>query len=169
MGFFTKSELGTPSPDRLPHLSVELITDVLDSWDARYVLDNDGDPVGFWDEHLFCFMRTGADQEVFAMRGRWTRSLGVEELDTVREVLNDWHTAKIWPKAYVRTEDEGLGVYADVAITLGAGVTPAQLDDLMSFGLSTTLQLFEHLDERFPQAASAARAAAEERAAATAD
>ena len=161
MGFFTKSELGAPSPDRLPRLSTQLVTDVLDGWEAHYLVDDDGDPGGFWDGHLFFFMRAGEDHDVLTVRGRWTRDLGVEHLDAVRAVLNDWHASKIWPKGYVQEEDERLGVYGDVSVSLSAGVTPAQLDDLMGCGLATTLQLFGRLDEHFPEAAAAARAAAE--------
>lgn len=157
MGLFTKTETGTPDDDALPRLSTGQITAVLDSWEARYMVDDEGDPGGYWDGHLFFFMRAGEAEDVLTVRGRWMRDLGIEHLDTVTRLLNDWHTTRIWPKAYVQVEDGRLGIYGDLSTSLVHGATQPQVDDLMGCGLSTTLQLFGFLDEHFP-AASAAQA-----------
>lgn len=158
MGLFTKTELGTPDDGALPRLSTGQITAVLDSWEARYMVDDEGDPGGYWDGHLFFFMRAGEAEDVLTVRGRWMRDLAVEHLDTVTRLLNDWHTTRIWPKAYVQVEDGRLGIYGDLSTSLAHGATQPQVDDLMGCGLSTTLQLFGFLDEHFPEAAAAAQA-----------
>lgn len=158
MGYFTKNEPGSASHDRLPRLSTELICAVLDSWEAHYLVDDDGDPGGFWDGHMFYFMRAGREETVLTVRARWNRTLSAEHLDAVARLLNAWHCDAIWPKGYVQVEDGALGVYGDVSVSLGEGVTQAQLDDLMGCGLATNLQLFEHLDEHFPEAAADADA-----------
>jgi hypothetical protein len=159
MGYFTKTAPGTTEPSRLPRLSTEAITTVLDSWEAQYLVDDDGDPGGYWDGHLFFFMRAGGDQTILTVRGRWGRELGAEHLDTVARLLNEWHSERLWPKGYVQDESGSLGIYADVSTPLGAGADQAQLDDFMGCGLGTALQLFAHLDEQFPEAAAAAAAA----------
>ena len=158
MGLFTKTELDTRNDDSLPRLSTAAITAVLDSWQARYVVDDDGDPGGYWDGHLFFFMRAGEDHDVLTVRGRWMREVGTEHLDTVTRLLNDWHTSRIWPKAYVQVENGRLGIYGDLSTSLAHGATQPQVDELMGCGLSTTLQLFGFLDEQFPEAAAAAQA-----------
>ena len=168
MGFFTKTEMG-PIGGPLPALRHETIEAVLDGWGASYATDGDGDLGGFWDGHLFYFLRDGREGTVLTVRGRWNRTVGPEEHDRLVGLINDWHAEKIWPKAYVRAEGEYLGVYADLSTTLGAGATQAQVDDLMSCALATSLQLFEHLDEQYPEAAAAAAAAMAEQEAAAGD
>lgn len=158
MGYFTKNSIG-PATGPLPALSREAIEAVLDGWGAHYGIDSDGDLGGYWDGHLFYFLRSGGDGTALTIRGRWNREIRVDERQTVLELINTWHVEKIWPKAYVRTEEEDLGVYTEVSTALGSGVTHAQLGDLMSCALSTSLQLFDLLDENFPAAAAAARAA----------
>jgi hypothetical protein len=157
MGFFTKTEVGTPGSGMLAPLTVDAIKTVLDSWEANYALDSDGDPGGYWDGHLFFFMRNGNNDSILSIRGRWTRDLGVEHRDEVLSLLNAWHAEKIWPKAYLQEEENGLGIYGEMSTTLGNGATPAQLDDLMGCAIGTTIQLFDHLDEHFPEAAAAAQ------------
>ena len=157
MGFFTKTDVETPGTGMLAPLSLDAIKAVLDSWDANYALDADGDPGGYWDGHLFFFLRNGNSDSILSVRGRWTRQLGVEHRDEVISLLNDWHAEKIWPKAYVQEEETGLGIYGDMSTSLGNGVTQAQLDDLMGCAIGTTIQMFEHLDERFPEAAASAK------------
>ncbi|GEN79273.1 type III secretion system chaperone family protein [Actinotalea fermentans] len=157
MGYFTKdggrAAAGAPTP-----LTQQAIAAVLDGWDAHYAVDDDGDLGGYWDGHLFFFMLGGAEGTVLTIRGRWARTVGVDQLAPMMSLLNGWHDDKIWPKGYVRPEGEELGVYGEVSTPLGAGVTDDQLKDLVSCGLATTLQLFEHLDEHYPEAAAAAAA-----------
>jgi Putative bacterial sensory transduction regulator len=157
MGFFTKDELGASGSGMLAPLTVDAVKAVLDSWEANYAIDPDGDPGGYWDGHLFFFMRNGTDQSVLSIRGRWMRELGGEHRDEVLSLLNAWHAEKIWPKGYVQEEEKGLGIYAEMSTTLESGVTGAQLGDLMGCAIGTSIQLFEHLDEHFPEAAEAAK------------
>lgn len=155
MGYFTKNAIGAATGP-LPALSQEALEAVLDGWGAHYGIDGDGDPGGYWDGHLFFFLRGGREGTVLTVRGRWNREVAADESGRVLELVNAWHDDRIWPKAYVRAEGEALGVYGEVSTALGSGVTPAQLEELMSCGLSTTLQLFDHLDEHYPEAAAAA-------------
>ena len=155
MGYFTKdgarTGTGAPTP-----LTQDAIKAVLDGWDAHYAVDDEGDIGGYWDGHLFYFFQGGQEGTVLTVRGRWGRRVGSDELGPMTALLNAWHDDKIWPKAYARPEGDDLGVYGEVSTPLGAGVTGDQLKDLISCGLATTLQLFEHLDEQYPAAAAAA-------------
>lgn len=158
MGYFTKDGAGTAAGAPTP-LTQQAVAAVLDGWDASYAVDDEGDLGGYWDGHLFFFLLGGAENTVLTIRGRWAREVAPDELGRMAAVINEWHDNKIWPKGYARVEGDGLGVYGEVSTPLGAGVTPDQLKDLVSCGLATTLQLFEHLDEHYPEAAAAAAAA----------
>ena len=158
MGYFTKDGAGVAAGAPTP-LTQQAVAAVLDGWDASYAYDDEGDLGGYWDGHLFFFLLGGQESTVLTVRGRWARHLDTDDLARTTAIINDWHEDKIWPKGYVRAEGDELGVYGEVSTPLGAGVTPDQLKELVSCGLATTLQFFEHLDEHFPEAAAAARAA----------
>ena len=56
--------------------------------------------------------------------------------------VNDWNRDRIWPKAYVREEDDALALYGEMSVDLEHGVTDDQLVRLVDCGLATTVQLF---------------------------
>lgn len=156
MGFFTKP---TDIPDAaLAPLSHERLTATLEAREMRYGVDDDGDVGGYWDGHLFYFFRLGEHREYLQTRGRWNRPLPVTELDRVTRLVNDWNAERLWPKGYVRVEEDQLGVYAEHTVDYEHGLTDEQLDLHLACGISTGLQLFAHLDEAYPELAAAARA-----------
>ncbi|GAA4622419.1 YbjN domain-containing protein [Cellulomonas oligotrophica] len=157
MGFFNKPT-ATPA-SALPPLSAERITACLDAREMRYGIDGDGDVGGYWDGHLFYFFRIGQDQEYLQVRGRWNRQVGLDELAAVSAKVNDWNADRLWPKVYVRVEDDRLGVYAEHTVDYEHGLTDEQLDVHLACGISTALSFFEALDEAYPEQAAAAKAA----------
>jgi hypothetical protein len=163
MGFFTKPDGGAagPGPQALSH---QRIIDVLESRDMRYGVDDDGDIGGFWDGHLFYFFRMGGNQEYLQVRGRWNRRVGTDQYARVVELVNTWNSEKLWPKGYVRAEDDVVGVYAEHTVDYEHGVTDEQIDLHLACGITTALSLFEHLDEQFPAEAAAAKAEDEAKA-----
>ncbi|HEY0187145.1 MAG TPA: YbjN domain-containing protein [Cellulomonas sp.] len=157
MGFFTKPEAAGAGA-RLEQLSHEQITRVLDARELGYGVDDDGDIGGFWDGHLFYFFRLGQSQEYLQVRGRWGRKIGVDQETRAVAIVNEWNAGKLWPKGYVRVEDDVLGVYAEHTVDYEHGVTDEQLDLHLACAISTGLQLFEHLDEAYPDEAEVAKA-----------
>lgn len=157
MGFFNKPT--TTPAGALPPLSAERITACLDAREMRYGIDDDGDVGGYWDGHLFYFFRIGQDQEYLQVRGRWNRQVGLDELAAVSARVNDWNADRLWPKVYVRVEDDRLGVYAEHTVDYEHGLTDEQLDVHLACGISTALSFFETLDEAYPEQAAAAKAA----------
>jgi hypothetical protein len=152
MGLFSK-----PTDEPAP-LSVERVAARMDAQGYRYQIDDDGDLGGYWDGHLFYFFVQGASKEILQVRGRWQRHVPAESRTSALDVVNDWNTEKLWPKGYVRLEDGELGVYGEVTVDYEHGVTDAQLDQQILCGVSTTIQMFELLDQVFPEAAAAAAA-----------
>lgn len=153
MGFFD-SRPDEALPGALAPLSVERITAALDALGANYGVDDDGDPGGVWDGHVFYFLRFGEDRQIFQVRGRWMRDIAADDVDKVRRasaLLNDFSAQMIWPKPYVRLEDNVIGIYTEVSVSWSPGVANEQLEDQVRCGIATSLELFEQLDAAFPE------------------
>ena len=157
MGFFTKPDAGAAAAGPAP-LSHERITAVLDAREMNYGVDDDGDIGGYWDGHLFYFFRMGGNQEYLQVRGRWNRKVGIDQYARVMDLVNTWNSEKLWPKGYVRAEDDVVGVYAEHTVDYEHGVTDEQIDLHLACGITTALSLFEQLDEAYPAEAAAAKA-----------
>lgn len=158
MGYFTKQTAEDNAAAEILPLTRDLIAAGLTARDWNFGTDDDGDIGGVWGGHVFFFLRYGRNEEILQIRGRWNREIGPEQLDEVLALVNAWNTDKIWPKVYVRQEDDLLGVYAECATDLEHGVTRSQLDQLLLCAISSGVSFFDHLDEAFPAAAEAARA-----------
>lgn len=161
MGFFTK-DTSVPNPPALGRLDRDRITAALDSREMRYGIDDDGDVGGYWDGHLFYFFLMGQEGEYLQVRGRWNRKVGVDQLAAVSELVNEWNATHLWPKGYVRVEDDVVGVYGEHSVDYEHGVSDQQVDQHLACGISTTLALFEALDEAYPAEAAAAKAEQEQ-------
>ncbi|MDR3068553.1 MAG: YbjN domain-containing protein [Cellulomonas sp.] len=116
----------------------------------RYVVDPDGDLTGTWNTHRFWFLLLGDDHDIVQVRGRWSRTLAPGQRRPALLALNDWNRERIWPKSYLREEAGRLAVYAEVSVDLEAGATDEQLDQILTGGLSTSVQLFKSLDNQVP-------------------
>lgn len=139
-------------------LSKDRVKAVLDARGAHYGEDETGDLGGFWDGHLFYFFLLGNAGEYLQVRGRWNRRVAVEQTAALVELANQWNAGKLWPKVYVRAEEEGVGVYAEHTVDYEHGVSDAQLDLHLACAIATAGQFFERLDEAYPAEAAAGKA-----------
>lgn len=128
----------------------ERIAQCLTARGYRFVVDLDGDLTGTWDAHRFWFLLLGDDNDVVQVRGRWVRTLPPGQRRPALLALNDWNRDRIWPKSYLREEDGQLAVYAEVSVDLESGATDDQLDQILTCGLGTGVQLFKTLDNQVP-------------------
>ncbi|MCL3860162.1 YbjN domain-containing protein [Actinotalea sp. K2] len=113
--------------------------------------DEEGDLTGTWDGDRFWFLLLGDDHEVLQVRGRWRRTLPESRRSAALLAINDWNRERIWPKAYLREEEDGLALYSEVSVDLEHGATDAQLAQLVGCGLGTGVQLFAALSTMVPQ------------------
>ena len=139
--------VGTQAPTPLTEARVSAF---LNARGYRFTTDEDGDLTGTWDGHRFWFLLLGDDNEVIQVRGRWSRSLPLEQRAAAILALNDWNRERIWPKAYLREESGALAVYSEVSADFEPGVTDLQLDQVLACGLGTGVQLFAGLDGLLP-------------------
>lgn len=131
-------------------LSAERVSSFLSARDYRFTVDEDGDLTGTWDGHRFWFLLLGDAKEIVQVRGRWSRTVPVEQRRSAVLAVNDWNRERIWPKAYLREEAGSIALYSEVSADLEPGVTDAQLDQILSCGLGTGVQLFAALDALLP-------------------
>jgi len=148
---------GMPKPtkradDEPPRIVTrDRVADYLLGRGYRFVIDDDGDLTGTWDGSRFWFLLLGEHQEIVQVRGRWHRTLPLEQRRAVTLALNDWNRDRIWPKAYVREEEGQLALYSEVSSDLEVGATDQQLAQLIACGLGTGVQMFSALDSVLPQ------------------
>lgn len=112
--------------------------------------DEDDDLTGTWDGDRFWFLLLGENHEVLQVRGRWHRTLPEDRRAAALLAVNDWNRERIWPKAYLRSEDGELALYSEVSVDLEHGVTDDQLAQLVGCGLGTGVQLFAALSTLVP-------------------
>jgi len=145
------SELAAVSKDRIKAR--------LDARGYNYGIDDDGDIGGRWDDHVFYFLLLGSQSEYLQVRGRWQRALPASELGQVLVHANEWNAGRIWPKVYVRLEEnDTIGVYTEHSVDYEPGLTDAQLDQHLGCAISTSLAFFTNLDGNYPEAVAAAKA-----------
>ncbi len=136
-----------PQPPPLP-VDRDRVGQCLTARGYRYVVDPDGDLTGTWNAHRFWFLLLGDHHDVVQVRGRWSRTLAPGQRGPALLALNDWNRERIWPKSYLREEDGRLAVYAEISVDLEAGATDDQLDQILTCGLGTSVQLFKSLDNQ---------------------
>lgn len=151
LGGLPKPAKGPVVDDEPPTpLTRDRIADYLLGRGYRFVIDDDGDLTGTWDGSRFWFLTLGEHQEILQVRGRWHRSLPLEQRAAVTLALNDWNRERIWPKAYLREEEGLLALYSEVSADLEPGVNEVQLAQLLACGLGTGVQMFSALDAMLP-------------------
>jgi len=131
-------------------LTQDRIKQALAAQDWTSHVDSDGDLMGFWDNNVFYFYLYGEQEEILQVRGRWHQALPIEYRSTLRQVIDDWHLNKIWPKAYSRVDDAGrLWVLTEHSVDWEYGVTDQQLALTLRCAITTSSGLFKELAARF--------------------
>jgi hypothetical protein len=138
----------------LPPLTLERVAQRLQARGSVFGRDADGDLVGRWDGHPFWFIVMGRAKEYFQVRGRWARQVPGTEFGNVLLAANRWSETMVWPKIYVRIEDDQVAVYTEHTVDYQHGVSDEQLDLHLTGGIASALRLFAELDERHPDAAA---------------
>ncbi|MFI1014318.1 YbjN domain-containing protein [Streptomyces sp. NPDC020965] len=85
----------------------DLVKQLLDQMELKYVVDDEGDLAAPWEEFRTYFMFRGeADQQVFSVRTFYDRPLPVEDRPRILDVIDDWNRRTLWPKVYTHLHDE---------------------------------------------------------------
>lgn len=132
-------------------LSAARLAQVLRADGAYVGVDQDGDCLGIFHMRLFLFVLYGEEPTLLQIRGTWNREASIERLDEILDLVNDWNTDRIWPKAYARVRDDGaVTVNAEVSVNFAAGATDAQIGQVLRCGIASGTSFFDALDARYP-------------------
>lgn len=153
MAFFSKGQSPAPtSPEALAPLSKDRIKVALEAEQWSYSVDSDGDIGGGWEYASFYFFVNGDSDELLCIRGTWRGQLESDQLLPALEAANTWNSDKLWPKTYVRPDEDGmLRMHAELNIDFEQGVSDGQLRQQLLCMINTAMAYFEDLNERFPE------------------
>lgn len=144
-----------PAPRRTRPLDRGRVEAYLAGRGYHVAVDEDGDLTGTWDGNRFWFILSGERDEILQVRGRWQRTLSPTRRTAALLAVNDWNRERIWPKVYLRDEEDGTALYTEVSVDLEHGVSDDQLAQLVSCGLGTGAQFFSALAGLVPDVGSA--------------
>jgi hypothetical protein len=101
-------------------------------------------------------MVVGQESTYLQIRGRWGHTVPRTELGTMLIACNEWSQQMLWPKVYVKADEDEVAVYTEHTIAWDRGVTDAQLDLQLSPSIGSSLGFFREMTKRFvPETPSA--------------
>lgn len=102
----------------------DLLKQLLDRMQLKYVVDKQGDLVAPWKQYRMYFMFRGEEkQRVLSVRTFYARPHTLDDKPALLESVDEWNHTTLWPKIYTHTNDDGtVRLVGDVHILLGAGV-----------------------------------------------
>ena len=146
-----ESPAATDSRPALAPMSLERVEESLDRLGYAFVEDEEHPDVlrARFDDYRFQFMLTGDEHGVMQTRGRWNHTVDISRKIEMLKICNEWNMGRVWPKVYVRRENEGmLGLYAETTHDFDLGATDTQIDRALSCGLRTVISFFHELEAR---------------------
>lgn len=103
----------------------DLVKQLLDQMELKYVVDDEGDLAAPWEEFRTYFMFRGEDeQQVFSVRTFYDRPHAIEDKAQLLESIDDWNRRTLWPKVYSHTHDDGsVRLIGEAQMLIGTGVS----------------------------------------------
>ncbi|GAA2638089.1 YbjN domain-containing protein [Streptomyces axinellae] len=103
----------------------DLVKQLLDQMELKYVVDDEGDLAAPWEEFRTYFMFRGEEeQQVFSVRTFYDRPHTIEEKPRLLEAIDDWNRRTLWPKVYSHTHDDGsVRLIGEAQMLIGTGVS----------------------------------------------
>ncbi|MFB9836211.1 YbjN domain-containing protein [Actinoallomurus acaciae] len=103
----------------------ELVKELLDQMELKYVVDDEGDLAAPWTTFRTYFMFRGErDQQIFSVRTFYDRRHSIEDKPRLLETIDDWNRRTLWPKVYSDTHDDGVvRLISENQMIVGTGVS----------------------------------------------
>ncbi|MFE3329348.1 YbjN domain-containing protein [Streptomyces sp. NPDC059176] len=107
----------------------ELVKQLLDQMELKYVVDDEGDLAAPWEEFRTYFMFRGeAEQQIFSVRTFYDRPHPIEDRSKVLDAIDDWNRRTLWPKVYTHIHEEEaqpptLRLIGEAQMLIGTGVS----------------------------------------------
>ncbi|GEB51917.1 MULTISPECIES: YbjN domain-containing protein [Streptomyces] len=110
----------------------DLVKQLLDQMELKYVVDDEGDLAAPWEEFRTYFMfrpqEPGSEEErsqqVFSVRTFYDRPHTIDDKPKLLEAIDDWNRRTLWPKVYSHTHDDGtVRLIGEAQMLIGTGVS----------------------------------------------
>ncbi|MFC5802138.1 YbjN domain-containing protein [Streptomyces formicae] len=107
----------------------DLVKQLLDQMELKYVVDDEGDLAAPWEEFRTYFMFRGEeDQQVFSVRTFYDRPHALEDRAKLLDAIDDWNRRTLWPKVYTHTHEEdgkpvSVRLIGEAQMLIGMGVS----------------------------------------------
>ncbi|MFE7625434.1 YbjN domain-containing protein [Streptomyces sp. NPDC057509] len=111
----------------------DLVKQLLDQMELKYVVDDEGDLAAPWEEFRTYFMFRGeGEQQVFSVRTFYDRPHDTDQRPVLLDAIDDWNRRTLWPKVYTHThepeegsEETGASVrlIGEAQMLIGTGVS----------------------------------------------
>jgi hypothetical protein len=135
------------SEDLLP-LTMDRLREVFDHRGWARATDADGVLEATFNSHPFWVVVSGTEHTILQVRGRWNHpDLPVDPSDLLT-LCNVVNCERIWPKAYVRTDEGTVKAYGEVSYDYRHGASDLQLDSALHSAVVSILHFFEFLEDR---------------------
>ncbi|MFJ4500565.1 YbjN domain-containing protein [Streptomyces sp. NPDC088864] len=84
----------------------DLVKQLLDQMELKYVVDDEGDLAAPWEEFRTYFMFRGeGEQQVFSVRTFYDRPHDTDLRPVLLDAIDDWNRRTLWPKVYTHTHE----------------------------------------------------------------
>ena len=103
----------------------DLVKQLLDQMELKYVVDDEGDLAAPWEQfRTYVMFRGEGDQQVFSVRTFYDRPHKIDEKPQLLESIDDWNRRTLWPKVYSHTHDDGtVRLIGEAQMLIGTGVS----------------------------------------------
>jgi hypothetical protein len=128
------------SPALAQPLTMRRVREALDRLEIRYLTDADGSLLAMWERHAVLFSIEGPEDEILVIRGRPHGTVSPDWADRAYRIVNEWNLTRRFCKAYIGdlTERGMLPIYAEMQVSLHAGVHDALLDEWLDCAAAVT-------------------------------
>mgnify|MGYP001218580672 CR=1 FL=1 len=140
-----------PGPGRAPVVQPDqdLVKQLLDQMELKYVVDDDGDLAAPWEGFRVYFMFRGENQELYAVRTFYDRSYSIESKTDLLEIVDEWNRDTLWPKVYTHTHDDGVvRLIGEAQMVLTGGVNLEHFVSSTASWVQASIAFDQWLNER---------------------
>ncbi|QPK81062.1 YbjN domain-containing protein [Schaalia sp. ZJ405] len=135
--------------DAVRPIGRERLCAIFDQHQILWETDSEGELRAGWEQAGFIFRFVGNQHEVLSVVGLHRGTIAAERENELLGALEEWMRMKLFPKAFIQPEENGLRVVTEHNVDLEHGATDDQLFQQCMCAVSTSIQLFTQINENF--------------------
>lgn len=147
----TEDHLGDDANSLAP-VTVERLGETLKVLEINYGDDGEGTLIAGFEGNP-CWFRVagpGGQDIAFVFDARWRHSLPADSMPDALMAINDWNQQNPFPRAMIANDEDGNVIFGcDFIRDFEFGLTDMQLRNDITIAITTTIQYWQMLDDRF--------------------